>query len=474
MAKAAVLSLLALAAVTLFASPAAAAGLIRVSGTDFVDESCNPFYFSGYNTWQILETAGGFCCGGREGVQKQLDSAQAANLTVVRMFAYGVQPNYRLQYGLGKYNETAFKDLDFVISEAGKRNLKLIVALASNWVYSPGTSGTKCWYTNYTTTATNCDQFYTDTNAIGYYKQWVDDITNRTNSVTNAKYSEDPTIFAWDLINEGRCDSTTCTAADIQNWVATVAPYVKSRVKQLVTVGEDGFLQASNCLSDKINPVTNSIGWPLQTGQDFVPNHAVDGIDFAAIHFWPDNWARTDSTFGANWLSGHANLSALVLKKPMIVEEFGKAFGGTDQSSGQGQTEQQQTDYYKQVYASVESSINSGGPIKGIAFWRWAEAASPTTGLASFDTSATLQSTGPTFSQVVGPFSQRVAQKTASAKVSGCTPGAATPPTTATSTTGRRLLAPAPSAGSSAAANANSLVPDSLCGAYPPQPSSVG
>lgn len=64
---------------------------------------------------------------------------------------------------------------------------------------------------------------------------------------------------------------------------------------------------------------------------------------------------------------------------------------GTDQSSGQGQTEQQQTDYYKQVYASVESSINSGGPIKGIAFWRWAEAASPTTGLASFDTSATLR-----------------------------------------------------------------------------------
>lgn len=70
-------------------------------------------------------------------------AAEAANLTVVRMFAYGVQPNYRLQYGLGKYNETAFKDLDFVISEAGKRNLKLIVALASNWVYSPGTSGTK-------------------------------------------------------------------------------------------------------------------------------------------------------------------------------------------------------------------------------------------------------------------------------------------------------------------------------------------
>ena len=27
--------------------------MIRVVGTDFADESCNPFYFSGYNTWEV-------------------------------------------------------------------------------------------------------------------------------------------------------------------------------------------------------------------------------------------------------------------------------------------------------------------------------------------------------------------------------------------------------------------------------------
>ncbi len=28
-------------------------GTIRVSGGQFVDDNCNPFYFSGYNTWQV-------------------------------------------------------------------------------------------------------------------------------------------------------------------------------------------------------------------------------------------------------------------------------------------------------------------------------------------------------------------------------------------------------------------------------------
>ena len=28
-------------------------GLIRVSEGQFVDDNCDPFYFSGYNTWQV-------------------------------------------------------------------------------------------------------------------------------------------------------------------------------------------------------------------------------------------------------------------------------------------------------------------------------------------------------------------------------------------------------------------------------------
>ena len=80
-----------------------------------------------------------------------------------------------------------------------------------------------------------------------------------------------------------------------------------------------------------MNPVDNAIGWPLQTGQDWLPNHAVDAIDFASIHMWPDNWLRTDLTFGKNWIAAHeearplphsriANLSTAKLKTLVSVE----------------------------------------------------------------------------------------------------------------------------------------------------------
>ena len=33
----------------------------------------------------------------------------------------------------------------------------------------------------------------------------------------------------------------------MQSWIANVAPYVKSLTNSLVTVGQEGFFQASNC-----------------------------------------------------------------------------------------------------------------------------------------------------------------------------------------------------------------------------------
>lgn len=59
------------------------------------------------------------------------------------MFAYGVGYNYQLQTAPGQVNNSAFNDMDFIISEAGKRNLKLLVSLSSNWIYGTNTTGTK-------------------------------------------------------------------------------------------------------------------------------------------------------------------------------------------------------------------------------------------------------------------------------------------------------------------------------------------
>ena len=41
----------------------------------------------------------------------------------------------------------------------------------------------------------------------GRYQSWLQTITSRVNTINGRKYSEDPTIMAWDLINEPRCEN---------------------------------------------------------------------------------------------------------------------------------------------------------------------------------------------------------------------------------------------------------------------------
>ena len=81
----------------------------------------------------------------------------------------------------------------------------------------------------------------------------------------------------------------------------------------------DGFYDRRSCQAAAGNPSS----WAGYTGQDFLPQHAVAAIDFAAVHLWPDNWKRTEQSFGNIWLTTHANNGAQ-LQKPVVVEEFGK------------------------------------------------------------------------------------------------------------------------------------------------------
>ena len=76
------------------------------------------------------------------------------------------------------------------------------------------------WYTNQSMTASGPDAFFTDPTAIQYYLDNARTIMNRMNTVTKLAYNNDPTIMAWDLINEGRCDAN-CTAADLQVRLST-------------------------------------------------------------------------------------------------------------------------------------------------------------------------------------------------------------------------------------------------------------
>ena len=50
------------------------------------------------------------------------------------------------------------------------------------------------------------DVFFTDPGAKQLFKDHMDAMVNRRNTINNRLYKDDPTIFAWDLMNEPRCD----------------------------------------------------------------------------------------------------------------------------------------------------------------------------------------------------------------------------------------------------------------------------
>ena len=447
-----------------------------------------------YNTWQMMEAAAGVK-GTPDDVKNQLDKAAANGLNVVRSFAFGTTEGFGLQTKPGEYNEKAFKALDFMIDEAGKRGLKLILAIANNWDdantdekrRAGANTDNKFAYANAAGKLAISNgrvvgegAFFTDPGAKKLYKNHLEALANRVNSINGKKYKDDPAIMAWNLINEPRCESPV--GCGMQEWVAEMAPYMKQvDPNHLVTIGADGFYSAASCLADKYNPflwagytgecwwwgcgearfvleqffffLTNTLPHPptLNSGNDFLPAHAVNGIDYAAIHLWPDNWQRWDPGFGKAWIDGHVE-GARLLGKPLLLEEFGKGVGGKAVGG-----EDDRTKWFNQTYTQARESIANRDALKGILFWRWAALGNNGGELSDFDKSASITVDSPAFRDVVKPFGEYVA--TRNDKVCGGGGGRkASPPTaarknataptaaveTASAATGRRLQGAGP------------------------------
>lgn len=66
-----------------------------------------------------------------------------------------------------------------------------------------------------------------------------------------------------------------------------MAAFVKSLDrKHLVTVGLEGFYGLNTTKGLEVNPGE----WAASLGSDFIQNSAIENIDFASVHAYPDSW----------------------------------------------------------------------------------------------------------------------------------------------------------------------------------------
>ncbi|KAL1542751.1 Mannan endo-1,4-beta-mannosidase 2 [Salvia divinorum] len=322
---------------------------------DFVLDG-SPFLFNGFNAYWMMNVASD--PGRRHKVSDVFREASAAGLTVCRTWAFGDGGDRALQISPGVYDERVFQGLDFVIYEARKYGIRLILSFVNNFNDFGGKAQYVEWARNAGAQASGDDDFYTNPLTKDYYKNHVRRVVTRLNTITRVAYKEEPTIMAWELINEPRCQ-TDYSGKTLNGWVQEMATFVKSiDNNHLLEIGMEGFYGASIPQREQLNP-------GFQVGTDFITNNLVKEIDFATIHAYPDMWLPGKSEdekmeFTDGWIRNHYEDARNILKKPLVIAEFGK-------SNKYGLEERDM--YMRDVYRDIYRYARSGGAMSGSMVW---------------------------------------------------------------------------------------------------------
>lgn len=310
------------------------------------------FYFAGINADYIPHRD-------KAGAAADLRHAKAEGFTVVRMFGFldvgnpaipsSLAPlGYQYWSATGQgpvYNDgpsPGLGGLDYAIYQAHREGLHVIIPLVNNWSAFGGMDAYVCWrFCTRSNSTGRCWQkcfvgyhsdFYTDPMIVSWYKAWIAHVLNHVNVYTQIAYKNDPTILAWQLANEPRCEGANKAAyprspscrpdATILPWVRTMASYLKSiDHSHLLSVGDEGFL----CAAHPTGYTDNC------TEGDSVGYTRVPDIDFMAFHDYPMSWNQCPTlsacvSWGNDWIKGHI-YAADLLRKPALLDEFGLVSG---------------------------------------------------------------------------------------------------------------------------------------------------
>jgi len=308
---------------------------------------------------------------GKERIVRELDFLKNAGVLNLRLMASGEGPQtepYRitptLQESVGVWNEDVFKGLDFVLAEMGKRNMKAVLCLNNFFYWSGGMAQYVSWFTGekipYPDTHTWDEymrfaaRFYALPSAEKLYFDLLRKIISRRNTVTNELYVKDATIMSWQLANEPREFGHD---KKYVKWVKKSSDLIRQLDKNhLICIGNEGIL-------DHL------------VGSTYKKTAALKNINYLTVHLWPENWGwyapkNPDESFeitkskSREFLAKNEEISKLV-KKPIVLEEFGLARDGGSYEEGTEVT--MRNKFYQFLYETTLGKTDS--PYRGMNFW---------------------------------------------------------------------------------------------------------
>jgi mannan endo-1,4-beta-mannosidase len=346
----------------LSASPAAGTGggaprgsfVHQRGGRFFVGNK--PFRFVGANVAVMYRDED------RERMPETMRQAAHMGMKVVRVWAFGeggpndVKPvsdfkdwprHHSFRFAPGQWNEDAFVHLDKVIAEAARNGIYVQLVFANWWRDTGGVTQYLRWAgindaadDSYKFGINNekAFLFYTNPETRRLYREHVERLVTRRNSVTGVLYRDDPTIFGWELMNEAQV--LTGRWAERRAWFAEMSAYVKSLdPNHMVTPGAWGYRSSSE-------------------RREWLADHALPAIDFCDVHNYPrdDLDSFIDSPAALKEFIENRAAAAFSLGKPLVLGEFGMSVDGHRGAS--------QVDWYKAFFDG-----NAAAGAGGAMFW---------------------------------------------------------------------------------------------------------
>ncbi len=340
------------------------------------------YYIVGANFWYGGYLGAPKGVGERARLLKELDSMRAIGINNLRVLAVSEKTEMKSAVSPattakpGEYDENLLVGLDFLMAEAAKRDMTVVLYLNNFWQWSGGMTQYLNWFEGTPALDPNVTKdyddfmkknagFYVNAAAQKEYRNVIQKIVKRVNTITGKPYAEDPSLMSWQLANEPRPGNGNATPEEKKayiKWIDEIAGYIHSLDKNhMVSSGSEGLAGSA------------------QDAQLYLDSHRTKHIDYLTYHLWPKNWGWFDSkdptgswdgaiSKSRNYLTSHIEL-AKKLDKPIVLEEFGLDRDGASFSIKAGTTIRDR--FYREVFDFVYGGAKKGDPIAGFNFWAW-------------------------------------------------------------------------------------------------------
>jgi mannan endo-1,4-beta-mannosidase len=200
---------------------------------------------------------------------------------------------------------------------------------------------------------------YVEPELLEDFRGYATRLAQRVNTLTGVRYADDPTIMAWEVMNEPRGDGLADGGEAMTRFLVGVAEELhRAAPHQLVLAGDEGFDARTDGYDAEYwrRTVSSPLLGPRQH-QSFQLLARAPAIDAATLHFYPDWWGvhhGDEPEAGARWIREHARI-AREAGKPLLFDEF----GALDRiSRGRGLLPEERVVAYEAWFAAARAEDN--------------------------------------------------------------------------------------------------------------------